>query len=235
MPVENGSTINDLDSQWPLGGDFITDGDNHLRLIKAILKAQFPGELSNGYATPILATETELNYLQGLTDNVQDQLDAIISDDSLIAPSGTVMVFYQVTPPTGWTQLETQDNAMLRHVSGAGGGAGGEDSPIDLDFTHLHTTTPISITEAQMPLHDFTTNTIVRRGSSGQESSQVIYDNDLSKFSKTNTWEHHKENSSHVPRTNSIGNNEPHDHGDTSEMELLFKPKYIDVISATKD
>jgi hypothetical protein len=40
-------------------------------------------------------------------------------------PSGTVMLFYQASAPTGWTQVTTQNNKALRVVSGTGGGTGG--------------------------------------------------------------------------------------------------------------
>jgi hypothetical protein len=40
-------------------------------------------------------------------------------------PSGSVMLFYQATAPTGWTQVTTQNDKALRVVSGAGGGTGG--------------------------------------------------------------------------------------------------------------
>ena len=43
MGIETGNYINDLDADWPLATDNVSDGDNHLRLIKKVLKASFPG------------------------------------------------------------------------------------------------------------------------------------------------------------------------------------------------
>lgn len=40
-------------------------------------------------------------------------------------PAGTVLLFYQSSAPTGWTQVTTQNNKALRVVSGTGGGTGG--------------------------------------------------------------------------------------------------------------
>jgi len=40
-------------------------------------------------------------------------------------PSGTKMVFFQASAPTGWTQDTANNDAMLRVVSGTGGGTGG--------------------------------------------------------------------------------------------------------------
>ena len=54
-------------------------------------------------------------------------------------PSGTVMVFYQASAPTSWTQVTTQNNKALRVVSGTGGGTGGTHaltSPPSTSHTH---------------------------------------------------------------------------------------------------
>lgn len=40
-------------------------------------------------------------------------------------PSGTKLVFYQASPPSGWTQDTANADACLRVVSGSGGGTGG--------------------------------------------------------------------------------------------------------------
>jgi hypothetical protein len=47
-------------------------------------------------------------------------------NDAVYLPSGTKMVFFQASAPTGWTQDTTNHNdKALRVVSGAGGGNGG--------------------------------------------------------------------------------------------------------------
>jgi hypothetical protein len=69
MGLETGVTIAQLDSAWPLGGDQKSQGDDHLRLIKAVLKAQFPGVAGLGFNTPITATESDLNALPQLLLN----------------------------------------------------------------------------------------------------------------------------------------------------------------------
>jgi hypothetical protein len=49
-------------------------------------------------------------------------------------PSNTVLLFYQASAPTGWTQVTTQNNKALRVVSGTGGGSGGST-----EFTSVFT------------------------------------------------------------------------------------------------
>ena len=47
---------------------------------------------------------------------------------SSVIPSGSVMLFYQGSAPTGWTKVTTQNNKALRVVSGTGGGTGGTNN-----------------------------------------------------------------------------------------------------------
>lgn len=78
MPVENnGGVISGLRADWPLSGDPKSEGDNHIRNVKEMLKLQFPGENSLGFEKPITATEDEINFLGGATSNLQDQINAI--------------------------------------------------------------------------------------------------------------------------------------------------------------
>jgi hypothetical protein len=132
MGLETGSTISSFITSNPTSSDPVNQGDDHLRLIKSILKAQFPGAAGNGFATAITATEAEINALHGLTN--------------FYFASGTRMPFAQAAAPTGWTQ-DTTDNAnnrMLRVVNTAGNGVAGTDSPIVNSTTmvaHTHTFT----------------------------------------------------------------------------------------------
>jgi len=43
MGIESGNYINDLNEDWPTATDNVSDGDNHLRLIKKVVRDSFPG------------------------------------------------------------------------------------------------------------------------------------------------------------------------------------------------
>jgi hypothetical protein len=75
MPLETGTTIASLNSANPLIGDIISQGDDHIRLIKAVLKATFPGAAAAGFTIPITATEAQLNFVTGVTSSIQTQLN----------------------------------------------------------------------------------------------------------------------------------------------------------------
>ena len=137
MGLETGSTISSFITSNPTSSDPVNQGDDHLRLIKSVLQAQFPGSGGLGYATAITATEAELNALHGLTN--------------YYFASGTRMPFAQITAPPGWTQDTTAiaNNRMLRVINtttGVPGSSigGGTDSPILNNTTmvaHTHTFT----------------------------------------------------------------------------------------------
>ena len=55
MGLETATTISGLQSTNPLSTDLINKGDDHLRLIKSVLKTQFPGAGGSGFAVPITA------------------------------------------------------------------------------------------------------------------------------------------------------------------------------------
>jgi hypothetical protein len=72
--------IDDLNSSNPAAGDNVSEGDDHIRGIKNVLKTTFPG-----IDGAITATDTELNYVDGVTSAVQTQLDAITANDWVTA------------------------------------------------------------------------------------------------------------------------------------------------------
>lgn len=220
MPLETGTVIENLDKLSPLNSDPVLQGDDHLRLIKAILQSQFPGALGDGFAIPITATEVEINYLSGLTGNVQAQLDAIVAVDALVAPSGTTMMFFQSSPPVGWTQLAANNDSMLRAVSDSSGGTvGGSDSPITLTIDHIHTTQDHVLTESEMPPH------IHRIGKVDPSSGSTSGIDHVGKGLTGGT----PENSA------SAGGGAAHGHGDTGQYQQTFTPRYVNIMTAVKD
>ena len=116
MPLENSppieapniAYIDDLNTDWPLGTDYPSDGDNHIRGIKNVLKQTFPG-----LTGPVTLTQDEIN------------------SGSKLLEAGTVCLFYQQTAPTGWTRVNpTVGNRMMVVSTGTTGVEGGTDEPI---------------------------------------------------------------------------------------------------------
>lgn len=49
MPVEIASNFGDLNNAWPLGTDPKSEGDDHIRLIKKLLKQGYPASVDSGF------------------------------------------------------------------------------------------------------------------------------------------------------------------------------------------
>ncbi len=87
--------IDDLNSSNPAAGDNVSEGDDHIRGIKNVLKTTFPN--IDGAVTP---TDTEINYVGGVTSAIQTQID---SKTTNATHSGEV---------TGATALTIADNVV---------------------------------------------------------------------------------------------------------------------------
>lgn len=124
MPLENATTISQLDATWPLGLDSASRGDDHLRLLKAVLKAQFPGASGQGFSKPITVKEDDLNGLPARVDGLANKF----------FPVGTVVLRMDATNPGsiygGTWNLITGD-AALSFGNGAAqsGGVSGNNNP----------------------------------------------------------------------------------------------------------
>ena len=78
MTIESASYISQLAATNPASDDPKSEGDDHVRLIKTVLKTQFP----NFGTAAMNATVAELNYSVGVTSAIQAQLDALTSAKS---------------------------------------------------------------------------------------------------------------------------------------------------------
>jgi len=99
--------IDDLVSTNPTTGDDVAEGDDHIRGIKNVLKTTFPNV--TGAITP---TETELNYVGGVTSAIQTQLDGKIStaDDSVtlaqLSATGTASSSTYLRGDNSWATVD---------------------------------------------------------------------------------------------------------------------------------
>lgn len=72
MTVESATYISQLDPSLPASGDPKSEGDNHIRLKKQVIRNQWP----NFTAAAVLATVAEHNYLVGVSAPIQAQISA---------------------------------------------------------------------------------------------------------------------------------------------------------------
>lgn len=80
MALETGNYISDLVITNPTAADPKSQGDDHLRLIKSAIKNTFAA-----ITGAIVATHTELNFVQGVTSAIQTQLNNLMNIKGVIA------------------------------------------------------------------------------------------------------------------------------------------------------
>ena len=105
--------------------------------------------------------------------------------------SGTTIVFYQASAPTGWTKSTSHDNKALRVVSGTGGGSGGSSS-----FTSVFASRGVPLPEHN---HSASSDTHGGHQHSGPTNSQSI--NHDHSFTTGNQSANH----THTFTTNAVG------------------------------
>ena len=74
MALESASYVAGLNTANPTASDPIAEGDNHIRLIKSVLKNTFPA-----LTGAITVSETELNATAGATSAFQSQINALVA------------------------------------------------------------------------------------------------------------------------------------------------------------
>ena len=117
-------------SQWE-EGNAVSSG-TATSFTRVVSSSSAGGTTTVNFTIPpaVALTMTAADVLQfddamSLTIAQQTQARSNIAADF---PSGTVMLFYQATAPTGWTKLTTQNDKALRVVSGSGGVSGGTNA-----------------------------------------------------------------------------------------------------------
>lgn len=115
-------------------------------------------KVGNTAARPTAAYAGRL-YINTETGTIQRDTGSTwenITGPTETIPSGKNLVFYNSAAPTGWTQITTWNDRIIRLTSGTGAGTGGSDSisspPThdhgaatgnpDVDLSHVHATNP---------------------------------------------------------------------------------------------
>ncbi len=133
MPIETFNYIDSLNTANPTATDNVSEGDDHLRGLKTTLKNTFPNVTG-----AITATETELNYVDGVTSAIQTQLDAKEPADATIvkdADIGTSVQAYDA-------DTAKTDVAQTFSVSQRGTLTTDNDGSFDMNATNNFKCTP---------------------------------------------------------------------------------------------
>lgn len=182
MGLETTTTIAGLVETNPIPGDGVNEGDNHLILLKTVLKNIFPGSGGIGFATPIIATEAELNYMSGVTGGIQAQIDINIAGIATKANSGANSditslsgLSTALTVPQGGTGANTHTtNAIL-----LGNGASAiSELPLGAALYHVRVNAAGTELEfAALPIDDYIKLSDVKSNGTGGGASSAAAQN----------------------------------------------------------
>lgn len=200
MGLEVASFIADLNASWPLATDERREGDDHLRLLKACLQAQFPN-LGNSVA--VTPTAAELNFVDGVTSAVQTQLDNgvqievgmqfVCRDDAL--PSNgfwSLVTSYSEAVPLVQNSLGLGGGGTWNHATGLSNGSTGQAlGAHDHTFSDTVVTGPVSALAFSNPgagsaVAGAHTHTVTVSGTTG--SANLAHGHTGSTISSTSAW-----------------------------------------------
>ena len=146
VPTYPGQYDSNEANNFPDGSETRREGDDHIRRMKASEKQTW-----TNVTGAVTASHTEINTLTGIST----------SDPITTFPSGTKMVFYQLSAPTSWTLDAAVDEHAIRLVGATGGGTASGTHDFSVLFTTLaEGATPgvgnHTLLEAEVPAIDFT-------------------------------------------------------------------------------
>jgi len=226
------------DTSTPLGSESILNGDNRIRELKTDIQTALRGNASDGTEAKFPGSDTAnpVYRYRGLKGNTAarpaagqyglyfDTTRQVLQRDNgsswddiaggVGIVSGTNMVFYQASAPTGWTAVAVNDKFLRVVTSGGTGGSTGGTMAASTSLAHTHTTGDFTLTIAEMPAHSHTTATNAGAGTGGVANTGTPFNSNET--------------------TNSTGGGGAHNHGETGSA-IAGAFAYADIIIATKD
>jgi len=164
MALESTTTISGLDANNPTSSDTIGQADNHLRLLKSVLKTTFPN-----FSGAITSSNTEVDGFGTRLTTAETTITSHTSQLATLIPAGIITMWSGTNAdiPTGWVLCDGSNSTpdlRDRFVVGSGsayttGNTGGANSvSTSASGSHNHTgnTGSTAITEAQLPTHNHT-------------------------------------------------------------------------------
>ena len=212
MALETGTYISDLVSANPPGTDAISQGDDHIRLLKSTIQASFPSTLTSAAIPNISGNANKLLAINSAGTQTEWQANNSIPSGCIVMWSGAISAI-----PTGWflcNGANSTPNLTERFVVHADADSGGTYA-VNETGGSLTTGTHALVT-AELPSHTHTLSTegahthTINNNSSATASSggTVVADWDPSVQTGSS--------GSHTHTVGSTGSGTAHSHGNTA-------------------
>ena len=186
MAKENATYISQLVDTNPVASDSVSVGDDHLRMLKTVLKTQFSGLTGT---TAISATEAEMNYLDIATLGTSADSKVLTQASGVVTIAGDVVVS-GTTPKVTIGDAGAEDTTLLFDGNAQDYYIALDDSADDLLIglgSTVGTTPAISIDEnlAVKTYGDITmtgTTPTLTIGDAGAEDTAIVFDGNAKDF-----------------------------------------------------
>jgi hypothetical protein len=183
MALETGTNISDLTAANPTSGDNASQGDDHLRLIKTVLKTEFPSFVSS--TTGVVATQAELSVLGSVTAGTVSASDAVVVDasskvdvwnvDNITLNGNTITTTDTngdlLVAPNGTGDVDFDACSIMIDTGESIKDAGGDEY---IEFTE--STTPVN----HLGVESADTGVNIKLKALGEADSGIIFENDQS-------------------------------------------------------
>ena len=186
MAKETASYISQLVATNPVASDSVSVGDDHIRMIKDVLKTQFSGLTGT---TAITSTEAEMNYLDLATLGTSADSKVLTQASGVVTIAGDVVVS-GTTPKVTIGDAGAEDTTLLFDGNAQDYYIALDDSADDLLIglgSTVGTTPAISIDEnlAVKTYGDITmtgTTPTLTIGDAGAEDTAIVFDGNAKDF-----------------------------------------------------
>lgn len=149
------------DITTPAGSELISLGDDNIRELKADIQTALRGNAADGTEAKFPGSDTANPvfryrglkgntgsrpsagqyglYINTTLNTIQRDNGSAWEDVATLIPSGTKMVFYQASAPTGWTAVSVNDKFLRVVTAGGTGGTNGGTVAASTSLAHTHT------------------------------------------------------------------------------------------------
>ena len=210
MAVETAVYISDLNEAYPAGGEPVAQGDDHIRLIKAVLKASFPGMIGvhkafpSGTRMPFAQATAPTGWTQDTTDAADNRMLRVVKTGGGGTAGSHSPILNNVVPSHTHNFTTLNENVGHSHS----GNTGGQSN----DHNHGYSQPSFDF------VTDFAVGVSVSRATTGATTGGASADH------------------SHSFTTGDRST--PHNHSGTTDngsSSTNWTPRYIDLIICAKD